>query len=908
MSYRNYSNSADLIAKIAHKYFSNQPENKNHAKFYETIISFSGKQIKGSHDQDGERKYHKETIATALIKNEVNFLPDVVEPWKCVNIFYKEESNQLKLPNFFDVKITIHKIGDSIIENTLNIKYIGTTTELLKLYKQCSFDENINEETSGKNLTEEKQVKLIKSLFDLVKNELDGSDKKSTHRFAHLFERKIDKSEAYFNISTIFLKTTQGNYKPAQLCKLDDINKEEFGELLGLESKNEDGIIDNFLTFVGVSDNSKFIYTDKNIYKRYKNGIDAQSLPVVIGKSPLLIDDIMKNIVIVNGDKQVHPATITENENYASFLNHVKFSKKRKPSDLLKKYDSTFPEIYRKILREHFWGKISEVGISIKEEKCKRMIRFYQINYKNIFSDTRKLILKNGLVSYTDDQKYISLNKEEFVDLCIENYNGNIAILCHFDNDSKTTIDLKESSEGEEISFQDFLNQNENLDYNKFHNRFIHLLVEISKSDISSLDFLSDDNQDTSDTKKTDRKTLINSIKEKLQSLSVIKHDFLKILCEISSVENGNFFIERPCFLNNNKLHISIDKYKKGDLAEGLADYFFNKKSLRDKVDLIIFRKDEREFSESDDYRKTKDYLVSKPEDDSDKDDDFPITPNDGKTNPPIQPRVTEITGNDQPKSVSIVNDKNPKEKTIEETINDIHKNFSELTSSSIQIRACEAQNPTLTRTQPTDRKTNRATNRDSINEKEQRNKETGNESEQQALNYFIKEFIGTFDIENNKVFYTNGIESVWTLIDKKLNKSERNEYIKYKNQCMKVIENQSSKKEDFEKSLIPLFYFTLHYPFASFDLVVYDRKAEQAKLIEVKGSKDEIMSKFHLSDNEINEAIGEIPYEIVIIEGINKDPRSIGNPIKIIKHHLQKIETDQFELTPKGYEFIFKN
>ena len=81
-------------------------------------------------------------------------------------------------------------------------------------------------------------------------------------------------------------------------------DKEKFGKLLGIDSENKDEIINNFLKFIGVSDNSKFVYADKNIYNKYRNGVNVQFLPAVIGKSPLLMDDIMKNIVIYIKKKQ----------------------------------------------------------------------------------------------------------------------------------------------------------------------------------------------------------------------------------------------------------------------------------------------------------------------------------------------------------------------------------------------------------------------------------------------------------------------------------------------------------------------------------------------------------------------------------------------------------------------------
>ncbi len=976
-----YSNSADLIAKIAHKYFFNQPKDKNHAKFYKTIKDFSDKQIKGSQKQEENKRDHKTKIATALIKNEVNFLPKVVAPWKGV-IFYKEESNQLEFPDCLGIKITNYKIPDETIRRWL-IKDSGSITELLKLYKQCSFDENINEET----ITEDEQAKLIRSLFDLVNN---NPDVKSKNRFVNLFKDNPDNSEidAYFNISTIFIKTKIGKYKPAQRCKSEDI------DLTFIEKSirsGDDEKIKVFLKFLGVSNDKELTFVDSRIYEKYNGGIDLPPSIVNISK-PNDIENLIKNIRVIKKDKKpIHPAVITNNKDY-NFLEHIIPRKNSELEHVVKKYRD-FPESYKDIFLTNFWDKLSN---GYNREK---IISFYQNNYTSLFSGIdKKLILIKGQLECSTADDIIILKKENDLKLCIKHYEGNKKLRCHHkdEKDKKLAIELTSeppSKVNEPIEFTSFLSK-ENLS-NDIDERLIHLLVEVSNapSTLTKLNFLSVDEQNDDETEKSE-KINPSKIKKSFYDLKVVEHEILKITYYL----DGDLFdIDKSCHLDEKNLHLSKN-YNKSDLAECLAVYLLGSASLTNTVDLVLFRRDINELrqrSEKDHIKNIKKQLLNDAKCDHEKffnaiKDKIKITHdyvNDWHIYPSellrdldherkldlLKSAIKEIketeeyhecfsdfeleidySKNDREIAAAIaqIDENNPESKTyiqrikqiplktinptehlskvmreipddllvkdtkpngkvinlsnelsmerkIEGLMSNLPKKFEVIHDASINLESAHevTQIPTKDKKEPSIKANDTQDTKDT-------KKETGNNGEFRVVSSFINSFIGDgeFNLAQNKDEYCRRIEAIWELIRYKIKDLQI-----YKNNCLTVINDKNSKREDLFKALLSLCYCTLHNENASFDLVVFDVKTQQAKFIEVKSTKNQKMSKFHLSPNEINTARSSgDSYEIIIVTPERIE--SIGNPIKKLESHLTQINSDKFKLIPKGYEFIFKN
>jgi hypothetical protein len=882
-----YSLSSDFISKIASRFFKDARIESNHNDFYTQVIDFVNKNSCTEEFRSDKRKRllgeHKTIVAKKILENKVKYLPDVnVDEER--EIFYVpvNKQNKVSLPSFINIGITNYCVDDSILKEVLRIKNFGSTIELLKYYKQCDFDGKVSEE----KWTENNQKELIKSLFDNYKCGNFETQTEATHRFSCLLKPEDKRNnieiEAYFAISTVFLKVQNEKYKPAQLCYQSEIDKKFLREFLYEEK------IDSFLIFLGVSQHNNLTFVDKRIYERFKDGVASDQLPAIWSDSNCR-DDLIDNIAIISKGNIISPALINKNYN---FLIDMRMPKKDASNLLIRKYEE-FPEEYKVVLRNFFKEKVGE-SKSIKEGY--EIIRFYQSHYNSIFTNSDVLLVySKGSIKVTKGNEIIKLSSKDDIELCLKNYFGEKLIFCHFGENGK---EIKKLS----LSFQD---KKELSGLKKdIEERLPYLLIEISKSKDSEHNFLNDQDEDENISNKN--KNTPSDIKNKLEKLRIFEKDGDALEQKVE-IDMEEFEVKLPYFYfsKDNKL-LFAKNCSKEEQAEGIAICLFNNKSLANLIDLVLFRRSTEELERkigNNEIDLIKQKLA-----------DGEISSSNGKDGffQGTYKEIEEKHKLDVPnksflsENLDVDLEKKDEQINIEDRIEAIFRQLPENPEKIYQKNVNGSVDSTpISKTDRTAGSHKKSGEENPHADAEK--KETGNQGEIRVLHSFIDDFVGDFDLKEKKEMYHKGINEIWKLVDKRASNCDRPKFETHKNECMRFVESPESKKDDFMRALFALCYFTLHYPTASFDLVVFDVTDEngKAKLIEVKSTKNETMSEFHLSNNEINEARCDIPYEIVVATSTKIE--KIGNPIKLLESHLISINSESFELIPKGYEFKFK-
>ena len=155
-------------------------------------------------------------------------------------------------------------------------------------------------------------------------------------------------NNASFSASTVFLKTRDHKYKPAQLCYIAELDT-SFLELILEDDEKEN--LNSFLQFLGVSPEKNYLVVEKIVYDKYDKGLDFipatwQSDSSEKLTSKKILPDLR---VILSSKREVHPALI--NYNKYDFLTDVSNKKIRKQLEplLIGKYKN-FPSEFTTIL------------------------------------------------------------------------------------------------------------------------------------------------------------------------------------------------------------------------------------------------------------------------------------------------------------------------------------------------------------------------------------------------------------------------------------------------------------------------------------------------------------------------------------------------------------------------------
>jgi len=833
---------------------------------------------------------------------------------------------------------------------------------LLKYFKQCSFSGEYNE---GK-LTEEQQVELLVSLFQIYEAKKEQSFL-VTHRFTRAYNSKLRENnsslnQAYFNVSTVFLKTKLNTYKPAQLCTLNELDT-DFIKLIVSDEKRKD-----FLRFLGVSTDSNYLFVDCRMYKNLKDGIDF--IPSLTQRSDEKIDEeLIRNFnIVTTKGVLIHPATVNDN-NYR-FLENIPNQpiKDELENILIKKY-SEFPGSYREILKH----RISQ-NLLYKND----VIRLYQSTFHLFekFKQKQYLIVENGQISWTESLDFKILNSKYDFDLV--NTLQSTRVLCYYggaDNIPEYLKDKLAFLKKGKINFDKiipFIPSKVNLK-EKIEQCIVYLLISISHSKNSEKNYL-DDNVD------------LVEIQKRLELLEI--H-------EVNQLQQEIIFNETPI---STPRDVAIDDFETGkiyfksdacdiDKAQCIAEYLFNNSSIKELVELIVF------YKEIDDLKKKVDHV------------DFEIINKKWKFDfaQKFIQFGNEILShfgnnliedkwyvyNDKHKSsilidlanigklnqlLQVVNSLKLKEEYIgyfdnfeieidRKEIENIAAKLISFLETKEGVDELKQQIHELSTQLGTEVKLTEIDNEiglkypeyngyHSINQiliaKEIRFESKINDIFSKFGNHTGKKIsnvtcdgmvvssvaipINTKKIifqqngssdsngENLEIMGANGEEEVLiyyihefiklsfeeriiginAVYDEIKSKTGNDSLVKFKAKCVQVID----KDEDLKKALIPLFYITMHYKYSYFDIIAY--KNGRPVIVEVKTTNGFNNNRFYLSIAEVNAARTNKNYEIVRVSP--ESIRFLGNPIRSLEGMIDLLKTDTFSLMPRNYEFNFIN
>ena len=955
-----YQAASNFFGRLATKFFLTNRDESCHHHFFNVINDFIN-----TYGRDSGQKYEwinffKDDVSTVLKNNNSKIIPKLEVSINTEILYKKANDNFINNPKFLGIELTDFEISDPYIKKALGIKDFTDYNELLKYFKQCSFSGECNEE----KLDEEQQVELLVSLFQIYEAKKEQSFL-VTHRFTRAYNSKLRENnsslnQAYFNVSTVFLKTKQNKYKPAQICTLSELDT-DFIKMIVIDEKRND-----FLRFLGVSTNTNHLFADSRMYNKLKDGIDF--IPSLTQRGDEKIDEeLIRNFNIISPKGVlIHPATVNDN-NYRFLENISNQQIKDELENILVKKYYEFPGSYREILKE----RINQ-NLLYKND----VIRLYQSTFHLFekFRHKQYLILENGQLFWTESLNFKILNSKNDFDL-VKNL-PSTKVLCYYGGADNIPEYLKNKltflKKGKIIfdKIIPFMPTKVNLK-EKIKQSIVYLLISISHSKSSEKNYL-DDNVD------------LGEIQKKLELLEIL---------EVNQLQQEIIFNEIPI---STPRDVAIDDFEPGkiyfksdacdiDKAQCISEYLFNNSSIKELVELIVF------YKEIDDLKKSVDHV------------DFEVINKKWKVDYSqkfiqFENEILSYFGysqvddkwylyNDKHRSALLI-DLESKGQLIElyHILNLLklkveYQGYFE--NFEIEIDRKEIENfaaklisflktkegvdgliqqilALSTQLGSEDGLKEIAENIEieypeykgfnSINQSliakgirfeskindifdKIRNNTNKNISDviydpnaavtvaipvNSKKIIFQQNSLGEQPVENLEIMGASGEEEVLIYyinyfillpvderkvgidaVYKEIREKTGNDSLeKYRNKCLELID----KEEDLKKALIPLFYITMHYKYSFFDIIAY--KNGKPVIVEVKTTNSVNNNRFFLSIAEVNAARTNDNYEIVRVTP--NSIRFMGNPIRSVEGEIKYISGDDFSLIPRNYEFKF--
>jgi hypothetical protein len=948
----NYDTASILFTQISRQYFEQKREEIEFIKFFESLKEFANHYISKTQQYYVWVERFKENFANKILENEVSIIPGLSIK-KGQEILYKDtKENTVTLPDFFGINITNFRIPDEYFSNCLGIKKYSDINVLFKYFRQTSIKGEISENT----ITETDQISLLRSLFQLFVTKTDKPDS-----FAHRYSKFLSDSDRKYNsaqnitgfsVSTVFLKTNIGKYKPAQLCSINELDNDFLDSFIENEELKE-----TFFNFIGVSTESGYLIVDRKIFNLFNEGLDYIPAPYSRDETEnLTTKEIIPNIVVVSGKKEIHPALI--NYNRYPFLEDISNKKVQK-------------HLYPLLIGEYFLfpPEYADILLKTMKENTKKypqdVFRLYSANTFRLFYERGSfLTVNNGKFHWINEINFkIAQNRNDFELL----KNQDLILLCFF-NGNEVPDSLKYCFIELNIKAVEINNENDITE--EFRESFQALipfvLAEISylNTRISEKDYI----------KNIDE---IKSFQRYWNSISVISGDKLSILVEYQKDAEPLKLQQTYCF-HDKKLYFdnSISVSQK---SEAIAKSIFNIGSLSAKVELIFFHKKpediKAEYNQEDineiikmwlpDYYKKFEAFQKKilehfaqqyvendlwyVYNDSHKSEMLVTLDCENRLNELIQ-FVNDCKGNEDYREYfdgfnieidrshiesrageilalieELGGDKNTETEVkelskrlgIENRLDSIYKELIEKNTESL------SKNITVHKSEK--HKEIELNNRidDILNKipvqitKEVQTVDLSGESVSQPLPIKKKQivykgvqlpdskmletlgasgeeeillfFINEF-ISNEKIIRVDAINQVYKLLKEKIGDDSLK---KYKDNCIKVVD----ANEKLRRALVPFFYVTLHHKFSFFDLIVFYEN--EPTLVEVKTTSNN--KTFYLSVAEVEAARGQDNY--IIVRNTSDCIYLLGNPIKSVEKELTYIKGDKFTLKARNYE-----
>ncbi|UJP64805.1 sacsin N-terminal ATP-binding-like domain-containing protein [Mongoliitalea daihaiensis] len=955
-----YNLASDLITRLTRKYFQAEKSNEEYAVYYDTISDFLERFTSKTNQYYIWVERFKNILAPKLLSLDCNLLPEI-SLTRSKEIFYKKRGeNSLHLPSFIGVSITDFEIKDKYLRKKLGVKDFEDYNEILKYFKQVSYTGTFEKDS----LTEKEQIELLKSIVQIMKNKKEVFTTCS-HRYTRTFtseERKIHSvvNQAYFNVSTVFLKTSIGKYKPAQLCRKSELDTAFLDKLDLTES------LDSFLRFIGVSLDNNFIFCDLRIYNNLNNGIDY--IPALFKRNEtvdkLYGDDLLKNVRVISAkNKKVHPALINDN-NY-SFLQNI--SGRNIKSDLdnlrVKDYDN-FPKEYLYILFE----KLYSIRYGIE--------RLYSSLFSPLHKHLNKyLISTKGTLEWKskDDDFFIAQNKQDYE--ILKKYE---VPLLNFYNGNEIPEELLNRkiilTENDIIAnpVRDITTETLSL----VESRICYMLSTVSNSNLSDLNY-------------KDNSSGISVIQQLLFGCQVFECTSLSR--EIISNKSELKFENRAdaLFDKESKKIYFIQGCSKKTKAEFFAKYLFNNTSISSALELILFFKEPEDLEieyETEDlnlFKKLwdKDYdkkfiafekeildgflaeldnipqnwhiynrreksslllkffnqgkllelekkIISIKQNYNNLFDDFQLEIDYSLNDNVISNMISFLEFRTDEVSKKYINELNAlsksfgQENRLEAIEKELIEKFNFSVSENVSMNSLDATKSKLN----LDRKVDSIFNKLPVSNSSTTvtNFSANGKSEANSLVINKKKLVFQGGSNSTKCDNfleetgANGEEQVlgyYINLFMTLSHDERKSAIekiyqvikeklgndshnKFREKCLIHVKNDVELK----KALIPYFYIAMHHKFAYLDIIAYENNSPI--IIEVKTTSNNHNDSFYISIAEVNEALKESHYQIVRVT-----PSEIifmGNPIKDLGNKLTSINGDNYKLIPRNYKFEF--
>lgn len=533
-------------------------------------------------------------VGSSLRSSGQKFLPDIDCGFN-ETLFYREKANLFVLPMQIKAKITGCKLDDYAygdeLKKGLGIKDFEDFNEIYRLYRQCGYDGAYLSCEEGQ-LSEEEQIKILASVGKMVWMQKQREQERisSVWRLSHaiaICERGSDadtKLWGGFALSTLFYKTKDGKYKPAQLLRKCDID-EGFLHAIVNEIDISDYKIEDLLLKTGVSFSSNYIYADQRIWKAIPEGLDF--IPCLwTGRNPPFKEAI-KNIAIVDkGGQAFHPAIV--NENYSFLIHHIRRDKSNQAelnSLGVGAYDR-FPQEYVDILKNSLKNYVCNRKEHAEGYKKRELMAFYQKYFKSFWSKGLFLVWEKNIfrvVGTDNDFLIVSDDSIFWADAF------NRPVLCYTVGEKdKLPPDLQHRFRRLVISFDDENSEDiceENRlkvsDLVKDEEKQAKLLWKVSQSKLSDLDF--EDNVEKR-----------NEVFRRFDRLELIAQTTLCGWCE---VDEERFLLHGLPFLRvegsqTERLYIEVkenDPKSRNNVAKALALTVFHSENLTDVIEHVLF-------------------------------------------------------------------------------------------------------------------------------------------------------------------------------------------------------------------------------------------------------------------------------------------------------------------------------
>lgn len=956
---KRFHHASYFLSELAYVYFETEREREEHENFFTEMISFINSFTDDYRTQYSRSQIFKEELFNKIKVRNARIIPNI-EFDKIDEILFRKENNRsILLPKFLNVTLTDFEIADKTIKQTIGIQDFNDPNEILKYFRQCSF----SGEYSTERITEEEQVEVLNICYRLYLTKRE-SNFLSTHRYSKAFDTRLREAnstlnQANFSISTLFLKLSNGKYKPAQLCSKSELDRTFYSSFI--ETQFED----DWLRFMGVSTESEYKFVDIEIYNSLKSGINI--IPCLLAKNIIkdrITSSLIGNIRVINSRENIiHPALINDN-NYSFFWNISNYKVKPELDNLRVKDYHNFPKEFLEVLSD----QINEV----LQTRFSEIVRFYQSVFRCYAKSKEYLIVQNNSLHWNNSMDfYILSNKADF-DFCIKKFNKK-KILAYYKEGIDELIGKIILPQKGEITFDDKVPFNEINE--RLNDKIQFILVNLHYSKNSKVKYLDED-------------TDLSELQNRFERMKVFGCTGLKQ--ELIYGEMGSDSSPKAYAYNDTELFFSTE-CTISQKAQGICDFLFRNISIKEEVELILFHKETNELGHEYDHaeleivnRKWKsDYMekFSKFQQDilsafnySEGDDRYWFIYNEEHRNKflirienenrlneltqridvlknstnyegyfdsfkleidrshifskcselilQLESKKEELTGEHIVRILSL-KDRLGTEIEILEIEKDIKELFpgtaNQINSTQLQTKTEELEalkkiediyallNTTIVN------KEFECLNFDGEAQSSQIKHIPGkrifqfngdgfqNDQEQAQTGANGEEevlifLIGEF-IKMTVDLRKNAIQEINSLMQEML---RNNSYNRYACECLVNVEDN----ERLQQALIPFLYVTLHYKYSYFDLIAW--RNNQPTLIEVKTTKNNKNTKFYLSSAEINAARGKTSYEIVRVS-----PTAItfmGNPIKQVEDKIEQIIGDNFSLKPRDYEFIYNN